>query len=241
MTKQCLQIHYKRNDTMCFVGRKKEIKLIIKALEQKKNIVLSGKYGIGRTTLIKHVAKVAQERWRFCYIDFSQTPGELCHTLLKKLMPDYHVRNRYKYEHYKRTRFQLTHLDFPDKRKHILILDNIAKLSPQKIDLLNYLSEENRFGFIAVVEQFVPEPDLLRLRVALNPAILLNLSYLSIQNTQEYFRQCSVKYNLHWTVDSIKWFSEIFRGYPLSMREFVDMERKRGSVKKTTDEISNRA
>jgi len=212
---------------MCFVGRKKEISLIVKALEKGTNIVLSGKYGIGRTALIKHIAKIAQERWKFFYMDFSQTPGEVCNALLKKLFPDYHYKNKHKYVRYKASRFQIANLDLPDKRKHILILDNIAKLSPQKIKLLSYLSTEKRFGFIAIVEQFIPEPDLLRLRVALSPTIQIRLFHLSIHSTREYLRNSSIKYNFSWPENRIKTFSEIIKGYPLAMKEIVTKEHKR--------------
>ncbi len=209
---------------MCFVGREKEIRLIIKALEKDTNIVLSGKYGIRRTALIKHIAKIAQDRWRFFYLDFSQTPGEVCNALLKKLFPDYCYKNRHRYGHYKRSRFQILNLALPDKRKHILMLDNIAKLSPHKIKLLNYLATEKRFGFIAIVEQFIPEPDLIRLRVALSPAIRLSLTTLNIRSTQEFFRQCSLKYHLNLTANRIKAMSEITKGYPLGMKEFLNKE-----------------
>lgn len=207
---------------MCFVGREKEIRLIIKTLETDTNIVLSGKYGIGRTALIKHIAKIAQDRWRFFYLDFSQTPAEVCNALLKKLFPDYRSKNRHTYEHYKRSRFQIVNRALQDKRKHILILDNIAKLSPHKIKLLRYLATGKQFGFIAIVEQFIPEPDFLRLRVALSPAIRLSLTNLNIRHTQEFFRQYSLKYHLNLTPNRIRVMSEITNGYPLGMREFLN-------------------
>jgi len=213
---------------MCFVGRKKEISLIVKALEKGTNIVLSGKYGIGRTALIKHIANSAQDRWLFFWLDFSQTAGEVCNLLYKKLFPHHKYKNRYKYEKYKTSRFQIANFDLPDKRRHILILDNIAKLSPHKIKFLRYLTTEKRFGFIAIVEDFLTEPDLLRLRVVLSPEIQVKLSHLSIHSTQEYLRNSSKKYGFHWPANHIKFFSEVIRGYPLSMRELVDTERKRG-------------
>lgn len=217
---------------MCFVGRKKEIRIIIKALEKDTNIVLSGKYGIGRTALIKHIAKIAQDRWRFFYLDFSQTPGEVCNALLKKLFPDYCYKKRHRYEHYKRSRLQIQNLALPDKRKHILIVDNIAKLSPHKIKLLNYLATEKRFGPIAIVEQYIPEPDLLRLRVALSPVIRLTLTKLNIRTTQEFFRQYSLKYHLNLTANRIKVMSEITNGYPLGMKEFLYKEFPKDTKKR---------
>jgi len=42
---------------MLFVGRQSEKKKIMEALNGGKNIILSGKFGIGRTRLINEIAK----------------------------------------------------------------------------------------------------------------------------------------------------------------------------------------
>lgn len=53
-----------RRDNMTFLGRKKEIEQIKEALEGGKNLIVSGKYGMGRTSLIKQVAEGMQnELW----------------------------------------------------------------------------------------------------------------------------------------------------------------------------------
>jgi hypothetical protein len=211
---------------MCFVGRKKEISLIIKALEKGTNIVLSGKYGIGRTALIKNIVNT-QDRWLFFWLDFSKTPGEVCNALYKRLFPDHKYKNRYKYEKYKTSRFQIVNFNLPDNRRHILILDNIARLSPHKIKFLRYLTTERRFGFIAIIEDFLTEPDLLRLRLVLSPEIQIKLSHFGNHTTQEYLRKSSKKYSFNWSENRIKTLSEIIEGYPLAMKEMVLMEFKR--------------
>jgi MoxR-like ATPase len=60
-----------------FVGREKETKLIIKELVRGHNIVIEGKFGIGRTSLVRHVSSVISDQWRFIFVDFSQTPGKM--------------------------------------------------------------------------------------------------------------------------------------------------------------------
>lgn len=52
----------KQGETMSFVGREKETKKIIKALQQGNNIILTGKFGMGRTRLMRHVATITQGR-----------------------------------------------------------------------------------------------------------------------------------------------------------------------------------
>jgi MoxR-like ATPase len=46
---------------MIFVGRKKEITAILKSLEKGENVILTGHYGMGRTSLIRHISQLAQD------------------------------------------------------------------------------------------------------------------------------------------------------------------------------------
>jgi len=50
---------------MIFVGRKNEKKTIIKELQQEKNIILRGKFGIGRTSLVNKIAEKLGEQRQF--------------------------------------------------------------------------------------------------------------------------------------------------------------------------------
>jgi len=61
---------------MYFVGREKEIEQMKEALERGKNVIVSGKYGMGRTSLIKHAADAMKDRWRFQIIAVWQLEGE---------------------------------------------------------------------------------------------------------------------------------------------------------------------
>jgi hypothetical protein len=57
---------------MNFVGRKHEIAVILKSLRQNRNVILSGKYGVGRSSLVKHIARLNPETWQFLFADFSK-------------------------------------------------------------------------------------------------------------------------------------------------------------------------
>jgi len=48
---------------MIFVGRENEARHIIRELKQGNNVVLCGKYGIGRTSLVKHLATTLLNEW----------------------------------------------------------------------------------------------------------------------------------------------------------------------------------
>jgi ABC-type phosphate/phosphonate transport system ATPase subunit len=47
---------------MYFVGRQQEIARILKDLERGDNVSVCGKYGIGRTSLLKHLAEITPAR-----------------------------------------------------------------------------------------------------------------------------------------------------------------------------------
>jgi len=220
---------------MYFVGREKEIGQITEALEEGKNVIVSGKYGMGRTRLVQYVAEGMRKQWRFFFADFSKTPGAICHHLVRELFPGQEFRREYM--RYKSSRFRIVSLDFSDKRRHVLVLDNIAKLSSQKIDFIRYLAWEKRFQFVAIVENFVSESDLMRLRVGIHPATMIELRRLSISHVTDFFRNLSKTHEFHWTEAQIKNLSQASGGYPLRMREIArrELERNRQRMNSTVE------
>jgi hypothetical protein len=207
---------------MYFVGRDKEIGRMKEALEAGNNIIVLGKYGMGRTSLVQHVAGTTRDRWRFVFVDFSKTPGSVCNYLLAELFP----MQEFDREHarYRSSRFRITTLPLDDNRKHVLVLDNISKLSAQKLDLIRYLTWEKRFQFVSIVESFLPSNGLFRLRVWMNPSIQITLHYLSAPDVVQFYRQLSREHRLGWTEGQIKNLAEVTGGYPLRMKEIAFRE-----------------
>ena len=199
----------------------------MKLLQQGRNVILTGKYGMGRTSLMRHVAGITEDGWRFVFVDFSQTSGKVSHDLLAALMPKKRYDKDRKYRRYKSSRFLIANTDSKDQRKHGIVFDNIAKLTHQKLAFIRYLAWEKRFQFIAIVETFLPENDLFLLRAELMPADVINLPYLSEKEVCEFFRNISNKRGFDWSADYIKMLVETTRGYPLGMREIVDRESAR--------------
>jgi len=206
---------------MFFVGREKEISLIIKALKRGDNVILAGKYGIGRTSLIKYVADTTRNRWRFIFVDFSKTPGKVCGLLIDELLPKGKGKTRGEILGYKSNRFRISNLDFADRRQHVLVLDNIAKLSAQKLDLIRYLAMAKRFRFVAIVENFMREDDLFVLRARLSNALLINIPHLGMEAAREYFRHFSGQHHFHWSESQVNHLAEMTGGYPVGMKEVV--------------------
>jgi len=216
---------------MSFVGRERETKKIMKALERGDNVVLMGKYGIGRTSLIKHVAALTKDRWRFIFLDFSQTPGKVTKQLLVELFPE-KGKGKDHYIRYKSGRFLIVSKELKDKRKHILVFDNIAKLTTQKLQLIRYLILESKFQYIAIAESFLPKEGFFLLRAALLPAETIILPYLSEESTKKLLCHLADKYFFHWSEQRLHMLVSATRGYPLGVHEVIrrelDARRKDG-------------
>jgi len=214
---------------MHFVGREKEIEQIKKTLEGGENVIVSGKYGMGRTSLIKHVAEMMQKEWRFLFLDFSETPGKLCQQLIARLWPEKKYSGRNEFSKYRSARFRIVSLQFNDSRRHVLVLDNVAKLSAQKIDFIRYLAWEKRFRFVAIVESFISRDDFLCLRVRLYPAETIMLQNLDKRKVYEFYQHLSEQHRFHWTEGHIKNLAEITGGYPLRIQEISlrELERRK--------------
>jgi hypothetical protein len=211
---------------MYFAGREKEIEQIKEALQGGENVIVSGKYGMGRTSLIKHIAEMMQEQWRFVFVDFSKTPGSVCNYLLVELFPAQEFdREQVKY---RPSRFRIATFALEERRRHILVLDNMSKLSAQKLNLIRYLTWEKRFQFVSIVESFLPPNGLFRLRVWMNPSILITLQHLSPSSVIRFFQKLSKENQLGWTESRIKNLAEVTGGYPLRMKEIAlrELERK---------------
>jgi hypothetical protein len=215
---------------MEFVGREKEIGLIHEALEGGNHVILKGKYGIGRTSLIRHVAKVMQRGWRFLLVDFSQGPAWASRRLVAEIWPDGKGRGTPTSQSYRAVRSQLVHRALMDPRRHVIVLDNIGALSAQRLGFIRYVAGKERFRLVAVVEGFVGERELFRLRMELFPALLVTLVPLLPKDIRAFLRHASAQYALGWTESRINGLAEVVRGYPLGMKEVVqrEIQRRRG-------------
>jgi hypothetical protein len=212
---------------MYFVGRSRETNRIIKALERKEHVIISGRFGMGRTSLVRHISRVAQDTWRFVFIDFSKTPGDICRHLISDLFPSYAAKKGGAYIKIKPARFEILNRTLEDARQHVLVLDNIEKITPQKLALLQLLTLEKRFLFVAITASFLPESQYQQLKVVLLATCKISLGHIDRQSTKEFFRYFSLKYKLNWTDDHIKNLSRRTKGYPLSMKEIVSTDQKK--------------
>lgn len=209
---------------MYFCGREKEIREIINAIKKRKHVVITGKYGIGKTALAKHLSDITKQRWQFVLTDFSKTPSNVCNEILWKVSSKRQPKYRHQYIKYKIASSLIADLTLKDNRQPVIVLDNISELSHQKLAFIQRVTISKKLLFIAISEGFLPENDLFQLRACLMPSHLIKLRNLRTKNAVEFFRHVSRKNNLNWSEKHIRMLAEVTGGYPLGMKEFVKRE-----------------
>ena len=116
---------------MPFVGRQSEKKKIMESLNCGQNIILGGKFGIGRTRLIREIAKLVNER-KFIFVDFSQTPGKMSEKIMKVLGITRRVKNQTRQMGYKSMRCRIANTDIAKQHKPVIVFDNVAKITARR-------------------------------------------------------------------------------------------------------------
>ena len=204
-----------------FIGRKNEESHIIRELQQGNNIILGGKYGIGRTSLVRHLASTFLNEWQIVFVDFSQTPGKMSEKLMKELGLKARFKKTGKKMGYRSMRYRISNFESSKRKQTIIVIDNVAKLTNQKIIFLRHIILENHFQFIAIVENFLLSHDLACLKALLLPANVLSLRHLKTDDIVSFMRLYSDKHNFNWSDNYIHDLTIAAKGHPLSMLEMI--------------------
>jgi hypothetical protein len=209
---------------MNFVGRKREIAAVIKSLKQNRNIVLTGRYGVGRSCLVKHIARLHAATWQFLYADFSKTVARSCNEMISQLAAGTRRAQPHQYTRLMHAKDILAGRNKAADLPRVIVLDNIGKISRPKLAFLRDMRLDSDLLFITVTESFLPEADLFRLRAALYPSDMLTLHNLKRKETAAFFRNFSQRKQLGWTASFIQMLAASTGGYALLMKEVAQRE-----------------
>lgn len=215
---------------MEFVGREREIEQIATALAAGMNVVLSGKFGMGRTSLVRQVAASSNGRWQFVFGDCSRPPAAVCRQLAFQLCPLRRSRRRTEEPPYSKARRRLLDAGREAAPQAVFVLDDVARMTPAKWEFVSALTGAPRLRVVVVVESFLPESDVTRLRACLYPSIRFNLGRLPASRSHEFFERVSTRIGLGWSRDQIRGLAVRGGGYPLAMVEAAAeaVTRRRG-------------
>ncbi len=209
---------------MNFAGRKREIAAVIKSLRQNRNVVLTGRYGVGRTSLVKHIARLHSATWQFLFADFSKTVARSCNEMIGQLASGGSKAQQHQYTRLMYAKEILMERKAAADLPRVIVLDNIGKLSHSKLAFLRDMRLDSDLLFIAVAESFLPEADLFRLRATLYPSDVLALHNLKRKETVAFFRTFSQRKRLGWSESFIKMLAASTEGYALLMKERAQRE-----------------
>lgn len=214
-----------RGAALPFAGREREIAALAAALAAGLNVIVEGSYGMGRTALLHEVAARLGAAYRFAFAGFALTPAGICEQCLGCLAGARRLPRRRR--RYLAARAALLRAPLADPRPHVLVLDDLGRLTPAKAELIRRLSGCGRFRLAAVCEPFLPAPERLRLCAWLAPARRLTLGPLAPAAARRFFARLDAAYQLSWSPATIRDLARASGGYPLRMQEQAQRELAR--------------
>jgi len=122
---------------------------------------------------------------------------------------------------YKSMRYRIANVQSPKRMKTVIVFDNVAKLTPQKIIFVRHLILEGHFQFIAIVENFLPKNNLFELKAELIPAKTFIRGRLKVNDVKNFLRSYSDQYRLDWADGRIKDLVTLTDDYPLGLVEIL--------------------
>lgn len=199
------------------VGRERERARALAALAAGRNVVLSGKYGSGRTALARHLAESCGGRLRFAFCALSAPPREVWTTLATQLLPQRRAEASGRGS-YRTLRARLLRAPLAAGPPPVVVLDDVGHLTPARLDLVRRLAVSGRFRFVAIVEPRLPAAERTRLVACLAPVERLRLGPLPQPAVRDFLARAAAERGLAWSPEKIAAVASGTGGYPLAMR-----------------------
>jgi hypothetical protein len=215
---------------MVFVGRERETARIAAELSSGRNVVVAGTCGIGRTSLVRHVAESMGGQWRFLFVDFSQAPARVWLDLAGMIERRRVRTSRLGKITFRSARSQVLTAEPGEAGRRVLVLDNVGTVTAPRLGLVGRLVSAGRFQLIAVADSQIGQAKVLLLRGALYPVALLELARLPRRACREYFETVSRRLGLDWGEGEIAGLAEATGGFPLMMAEAASRAQSRAAV-----------
>ena len=90
-----------------------------------------------------------------------------------------------------------------------------------KLALLRRLRISPFLLFIAILERFVSDEEILSVRTALDPAVVVTLEHLDEDSSVRFFAHHARRLGLSWTEAEIEMLARTMHGYPSEMAHVI--------------------
>lgn len=207
-----------------FVGRQAEMRRVWRALESGRHVVLSARYGMGRTALIRRIAELHGHEMPFAFTDLSVGSGEAS----RRLYGAFSRRRGAQAADlsYITIRHRLVQELGEEGPPCVLVLDELTRLTRRRLNLVSDLAVAGRFRVVAIVG-LMPAADLETLRRRLNAPEVVNLDWLKPREVREFLRRASEAHGFAWSEEDVEARAQGLGGYPMGMVAAVENERRR--------------
>jgi len=185
-----------------FVGRTRELRQIRAALDAGRNVVLTGRFGSGRTTLVRQLA-ANLPTYRFVFMDAS-APQRVIRAALRERRASAGID------------------DVLADAPLVLVLDDVARVTSPRLRLLREIVRAGHPRLVAIVDRAVSSEDVTRLRAVLNAASLIAVGPLDSRATEQYFAEAVERLGIGWSRDEIRSVARSTLGWPLIMRATLE-------------------
>lgn len=198
-----------------FVGRTRELHRMRQLLEDGRNIVVTGPFGSGRTALVRELGLRLAQSHVFIFRDVSHSRMQI-----RRAIEDALFRNGRapKYAIHERSHSRGIARSAPRALRPVLVLDDVARVTSQKVTLIRHLVRSEQCQFIMIVERFCAPRELARLRAVLGAAPLSRLGPLSLAAVERCVTECARACGFDWSASEIRSMARATHGFPLGMR-----------------------
>jgi energy-coupling factor transporter ATP-binding protein EcfA2 len=214
---------------MTFVGREKETARILAAVSAGRHVVVTGKFGMGKSALSRHVAGLAASTRPFLFASASLSPAQICAALVSQLPTRRCARAKSKAP--KASYLALRARLVSAARKSaapVVVLDDISRVTAPKADLVRHLAIGGLL-LIVILDTGLPERDRKRLLAWLEPSEKVHLAPLRLADSMDLLDRLSKLNQLGWDRDQIAAWARASSGYPLRLLEIATRARPLGS------------
>ena len=196
-----------------------------RALASGRHVVLSARYGMGRTALMRRIAEVHGHEMPFAFADLSTGSGEASRSIYGALGGRPGARPGGL--GYRTVRHRLLHELGEEGEPCALVLDEIMRLTPPRLKLVGDLALARRFRIVAVVAAHMPEAEQESLRRRLNGPEVVSLGRLKPRDVREFLRRASAAHGFAWSEEDVEARVPGVGGYPTWMVATVENELRR--------------